>query len=369
METLVTIYIIVVCALSVAVVTAAYANLPRMRCAQHKQRLTDKARVYGSDPLCEIGVSVICGESIDIERVKELLSLDYMRYEVVVVADAEKDENFGLLLQQYAMIRVNLPHIDYNLQASTRRLFRSRQRRYRRLIVVDSSADNTASQLNGAIAVCSFDRILPLEGDTVPYDFALKSLVAELHEHGSNQQYAIVAPVTITDDPQSEVVNGSLVHIGIPPLCIALFERESLLEIGGFRKSDSPTESALDDIRRNGNGRPLTVRCPLASCHIHKPIRSSRVGLWWSGVVLGVALMTVLALTHNTALVALVAGSWLAALLSGAVLAACADLNNGSTEFGKRILRSLGFPLWFIKKRISPIKFFKSENIPNLRNQ
>lgn len=327
------------------------------RKCRRKELLSGKSLIYGSDPMCEIGVSLLCGGVVDLNYVERLLSLDYVRYEVVVTADGERDELFGALLKKYSMIRVNLPHIDYTLQASTRQLFRSRQRRYRRLVVVDSAASDLFQQLNCGLAVCSFDRVVPLENGCMPRPESLRTMVAELHENGTNAHYAVCGFCAPRGSAAMRAL-GLLANLARTSRDrVAMLDRDSVVDTGGFCRTRHLTADTLCRITEFYGSRTLIINDVLADgC---QRVRYSVAPLAFG--IAGVLLLILSSLyggdVFETAVLA-----FAVLLCCGFAAGALCTLAEPEISFKERILTTFALPFWYMKSRLSVIKFLQNEN-------
>ena len=106
----------------------------------------------------ETGISVLCSGCDGIEQVERLLDTEYARYETVLALDAAAcPELFETLVSRYRMIRVNPACCG-----TIRGLYRSRQRGYRRLVIVDRTGGTSYDDFDAAAAVAAHDYLLPL---------------------------------------------------------------------------------------------------------------------------------------------------------------------------------------------------------------
>ncbi len=130
-----------------------------------------------------IGCSVICSGVTRLEHIEELLGQEYDRYEVIITLDAEQyPDEFRRIISHYRMIRVNCTPSEELPAASIRALYRSRQRSYRRLIVVERALSDIYSDLDAATVVASYNYLLPAGADTHLCDKAIESIAIALSE-------------------------------------------------------------------------------------------------------------------------------------------------------------------------------------------
>ncbi len=153
----------VVCFVSLAAVAGAcWLVLPLLR-ARNKRLLA--ARMFGTscDASGTIGFSLLCSGVRRLSQIENLLSSEYVRSEVVVVADASlRRAFFESLIARYRMIRVEyLPSDEFPVQ-HVRSMWRSRRRCFRRLVLLDRSEDTSADDWNAAASVASYDWLIPV---------------------------------------------------------------------------------------------------------------------------------------------------------------------------------------------------------------
>ena len=130
-----------------------------------------------------VGCSAICSGVRSIARIEELLGQEYDRYEVVITIDAELyPEEFSAIISHYRMIRVNCTHSEELPSATIRTLYRSRQRSFRRLILLDKPHSDIYGDFDAATTVASYNYLLPIGPTTHLCDRAIESVAITLSE-------------------------------------------------------------------------------------------------------------------------------------------------------------------------------------------
>ena len=130
-----------------------------------------------------VGCSAICSGVRSIARIEELLGQEYDRYEVVITIDAEQyPEEFAAIISHYRMIRVNCTQSEELPSATIRTLYRSRQRSFRRLILLDKPHSDIYGDLDAAAIVASYNYLLPVGPTTHLCDKAIESIAIMLSE-------------------------------------------------------------------------------------------------------------------------------------------------------------------------------------------
>ena len=124
-----------------------------------------------------VGCSVVCSSVNEIAHIARLLGQEYGRYEVVVVLDSTlHSTEFDNLVRHFKMVRVNCPSTHELPTVSINELYRSRQRSYRRLILVDVPHRSAYDDMNAGTMVASYDYILPIGAATTLRPRAIENL-------------------------------------------------------------------------------------------------------------------------------------------------------------------------------------------------
>lgn len=136
----------------------------------------------GCESIGFIGISAVCSRPAEMKQISALLGQEYKRYEVIVVMDSEQQSHMlQSIITRYKLIRVNCTP-STELPSQIRQLYRSRQRGFRRLIVVDTPHKSLYEDINAGVAIASFDHILPLDSRSTLYPKAIESLAIMLSE-------------------------------------------------------------------------------------------------------------------------------------------------------------------------------------------
>ena len=134
-------------------------------------RITQAAKAYkflianvagGCESMGFTGCSVICYDVNDIEQIENLLQTEYNRYEILAVIDSRLyPDLFYTIVKRYGLISVNTIISNELPNAHIRALYRSRQRRFRRLVLIDEAYISPYNSLNCATLVASYEYIIP----------------------------------------------------------------------------------------------------------------------------------------------------------------------------------------------------------------
>ena len=126
-----------------------------------------------------IGLTVVCSGVRSVAQIDNLLSVEYARYEVIVVVDALNDgAAFERIVRRYRMMRVgevegvDFPHLRTGV------VWRSRTRCNRRLVLLDRPRSCAANDLTAATELARYEWVMPLRGGARLLPDAVMRLVA-----------------------------------------------------------------------------------------------------------------------------------------------------------------------------------------------
>ena len=93
------------------------------------------------------GVSIVAPayneERTIVDNVNSLLSQDYPLFEVIIVNDGSRDKTLELLIENFSLVEVPFAYVEYIHTKPYKRLFKSTNPEYKRLIVVDKENGGT----------------------------------------------------------------------------------------------------------------------------------------------------------------------------------------------------------------------------------
>lgn len=248
--------------------------------SMRKRRLLARQHGLVSDAPEGTGISVVCSGVREHAQLENLLGVEYARYEVVVVLDARHFfAEFDAIVTRYRMIRVNYVPCEELPVDGVRGLYRSRQRSYRRLVLIDRAQSSAYEDFDAAGCVATYDYLLPVRQGCLLLPGTVERLAAELSECPSGML---------------ELVRSRLAEPAV------LVSREVVLREGGFSRK-------VGHSVRPGNRRTLYEALLFRPCMARS---KDAVG----GAVIGIALIVAAGFTA-------ISGAWFAtALLMSAVV-------------------------------------------------
>lgn len=276
-----------------AVSAAACTVLVRIVRARSKRLLLDATHGAACGTLGDIGITAITSGVGSEAQIRNLLSVEYARYEVVVVLDARRHPGqFAAIVSNFCMIRVEHAPSGELPDRDVRSVRRSRKRCFRRLVLVDRAEDVPENDFDAAAAVASYDYLLPVREGQYLLGDTVERLVVELGEHPAGQVGLVRS------------------WLGVPAMLLA---REAVVAAGGFE--GRPAQC----VPREGR---ITLWEPLCDAP-GRPRRAWRGARGAAGVLLagGIAAAAVAGWWCTTALLLTAAVVWVAAACARQVLA------------------------------------------------
>jgi len=170
-----------------------------------------------SSPLAP-SISVIApafNESQTIEdNIRTLLSLYYNNFEVVVVNDGSTDNSMELMIQTYDLEKVNY-FFDYRLPCKRiRGVYKSRNRSFKKLTVIDKVNGGKADSLNAGLNVCRNNLVVSIDADSIMEPDALLKMVKPFME--AKEKKVIGAGGVIRIANSCEISGGHIKKVHLP---------------------------------------------------------------------------------------------------------------------------------------------------------
>jgi len=145
----------------------SYIGVTRFR---KKEQYTDYAKL-NSSPLAP-GISIIApafNEGVTIiQNVRSLLTLNYARYEVIIINDGSTDDTLEKLVTEFQMKEIDFAYNEKIKSKPVRRIFKSTNPAYAKLMVIDKeNGKSKADASNAGINAAAFDYFLCTDVDCI----------------------------------------------------------------------------------------------------------------------------------------------------------------------------------------------------------
>ena len=158
------------------------------------------------------------GKSI-VQSVRSFMSIHYNDFEVILVNDGSKDDSLQTLITTYELVKANFAVHEYiHLKTPIKAVYRSTNKSYHKLVVVDKHNGGKADALNAGINVSQKDLIVCIDADCIIEQTALLKMVKPFLEE-KEQVIATGGVVRIANS--CEVEDGRLVKPRVPDQFLA----------------------------------------------------------------------------------------------------------------------------------------------------
>lgn len=179
-------------------------------------RYTDYQRFVNSENMVPVSLLVPAYNEAEtiVLNVRNLLSLDFGHYEVVVINDGSKDETLELLKDAFKLIAIHQPFKRSIPTKEVRTIYRSAL--YPNLVVVDKENGGKADALNAGINVSMYPIFASIDADSI---LETSSLVKIVYSFMVDPTCVAVGGI-IRIASGCEIVNGELraVNLSTNPL-------------------------------------------------------------------------------------------------------------------------------------------------------
>ncbi|MEN8227081.1 MAG: glycosyltransferase [Bacteroidota bacterium] len=149
-----------------------------------------------------------------LDNIRTLLSLYYNNYEVIVVNDGSSDDSLEKMIETYELEKVNY-YFDYRLPCKRiRGVYKSQNRSFKKLTVIDKVNGGKADSLNAGLNVSKNKLVVSIDADSIMEPDALLKLVKPFTE--SKDKKVIGAGGVIRIANSCEISGGHIKKVHLP---------------------------------------------------------------------------------------------------------------------------------------------------------
>ncbi|NER11261.1 Glycosyltransferase, catalytic subunit of cellulose synthase and poly-beta-1,6-N-acetylglucosamine synthase [Muriicola jejuensis] len=157
-----------------------------------------------------------------VENVRSLLSLQYVNYEVMVVNDGSKDDTLQKLIQAYNLEKIDR-EIDPDIKSKPiRGIYKSTQRSFAKLTVVDKANGGKSDALNAGIFLSENKYVGCIDVDCLIVPEALLHVVKSFYQHSQKRVIAVGGVIRVANS--CKISGGTLEEIRLPKNWLARFQ-------------------------------------------------------------------------------------------------------------------------------------------------
>lgn len=157
-----------------------------------------------------------------VDNINALLSIHYNNFEVIIINDGSKDDSLEKVIKQYALEKIDYavnPKIETK---EIRGIYRSTDRSYRFLTVIDKENGGKADSLNAGLNIAQNDLFVAIDVDSVIEPDALLKMAKPFMENNKDRVIATGGAIRIANSCQVE--NGHIVKVEVPDNYWARFQ-------------------------------------------------------------------------------------------------------------------------------------------------
>lgn len=149
-----------------------------------------------------------------VDNIRALLSLYYNNLDVVIINDGSKDDSLEKIMREYELEKVNY-YFDYRLPCERiRGVYKSVNRSFKKLTVIDKVNGGKADALNAGLNVCRNDLVVSIDADSVIEPDALIKLVKPFLEAKEKRVIGVGGVVRIANS--CDISGGFIRKINLP---------------------------------------------------------------------------------------------------------------------------------------------------------
>ncbi len=149
-----------------------------------------------------------------VANIRTLLSLYYNNFEIVIVNDGSGDDSLEKVIEAYELEKVNY-YYDYRLPCERiKAVYKSRNRSYKKLLVVDKQNGGKADALNAGLNVVRNELIVCIDADSIMEQDALMKLVKPFLEEKDAKMIGAGGVIRIANS--CEITDGKITKINLP---------------------------------------------------------------------------------------------------------------------------------------------------------
>lgn len=171
------------------------------------------------------GISVVAPayneEKTIVDNVRSLLKMDYPNFDVCIVNDGSKDRTLELLIETFEMVEVPFEYVEHVHSAPFKRLFKSINPAYARLMVVDKVNGGTkADAVNAGLNVISNPYFINTDVDCILSKDAMYQCIFPVIQ----DRHIIAVSGTMSMSNGASMSNGEIIDLRPSSRPIPLFQ-------------------------------------------------------------------------------------------------------------------------------------------------
>ncbi|SDR65016.1 glycosyltransferase family 2 protein [Christiangramia echinicola] len=153
-----------------------------------------------------------------VENVRSLLTLNYPSYEIVIINDGSKDETLQQLINTFDLVKKDFKYYQFIPTQEVKAIYKSRNKAYKNLKVIDKVNGGKADALNTGINLCDHEITCCIDVDCILESDALMKLVKPF----LNNSKKVIASGGIIRVANSCIIeDGRIIEVKLPDTFLA----------------------------------------------------------------------------------------------------------------------------------------------------
>jgi len=210
---------------------------------------SDTEKIFKESPFIP-GISIIAPafneEKSIINNVVSMMTVNYPKFEVVIVNDGSQDDTLKLLIDHFEMVETTYAYVEKIKTKPFKRIFKSTNPKFSRLIVVDKENGGTkADASNAGVNVAKYPYFICTDVDCVLDREALTRMVLPII---STKTRVIAVGATMRMVNSCKVENGVMVETRLPTRILPLYQEIEYLRSYFIGKLGFSTFNAVHNV-------------------------------------------------------------------------------------------------------------------------
>ncbi|MCF4102748.1 glycosyltransferase [Gillisia sp. M10.2A] len=153
-----------------------------------------------------------------VENVRSLLTINYPSFEIVIINDGSSDDSLAKLIEEYELEIEQVLYHSYIPTKKVRGIYKSRNKAFKNLTVVDKENGGKADALNTGINICKNNLICCIDVDCILENDAMLKLIKPF----LNDEKKVIASGGVIRVANSCIIeDGRIIEVKLPEKFIA----------------------------------------------------------------------------------------------------------------------------------------------------